>query len=66
MDLTSKQIAEFIRRHFLAAGFSEQEEFEEFQVLRHLMREYEYVLSCEEMARSEAEAEHGEGEDHVG
>ena len=63
MDLNSKQIEEFIRRHFIASEINAPEEF---QVLRHLMREYEYLLSCEEMARSEAEAEHGEGEDHVG
>ena len=63
MDLTSNQIEEFIRRHFIASAVNAPEEF---QVLRHLMREYEYVLSCEEMASSEAEAEHGEGEDHVG
>ena len=63
MYLTSKQIAGFIRRHFLHDG---DNSLEEFQVLKHLMREYEYLLSCEEMASSEAEAEHGEGEDHVG
>lgn len=63
MNLTSKQIAGFICRHFLPDGDSS---LEEFQVLRHLMREYEYVLSCEEMSCGEAEAEHGEGEDNVG
>lgn len=63
MNLTSKQIAGFICRHFLPDGDSS---LEEFQVLRHLMREYEYVLSCEEMSCGEAEAEHGEGEGHVG
>lgn len=63
MDLTSKQIAGFIRRHFLPNGDSS---LEDFQVLRHLMREYEYVLSCEEMACSEAEDKHVEVEDNVG
>lgn len=52
MDLTSKQIEELIRRHFLAAGFSEQEEF---QVLRYLMREYEYLLCCDAMAQQARE-----------
>lgn len=64
MDLTSKHIENFVTQHFGQDGYAMTQD--DFQVLRHLMREYEYVLSCEEMARSEAEAEHGEGEDHVG